>query len=127
MKRNTILWSALILLIPTVAQAQEAGGIWRPQVEIPWNRYYRHAELNDMLVRLQTQWPGFCEIETIGESYEGRSMNVLILPDQSTGDADSKPAMWVDGNVHGNEVQGGEAAVYLAWWLLEHKDTNPRA
>ena len=33
--------------------------------------------------------------------------------------------MWVDGNVHGNEVQGAEACVYLAWLLLERHGELP--
>ena len=38
--------------------------------------------------------------------------------------AHSKPAMWIDGNVHGNEVQGGEAVVYSIWYLLESYGSN---
>ena len=34
--------------------------------------------------------------------------------------------MWIDGNVHGNEVQGGEAALYAAWYLLENHGSNER-
>jgi hypothetical protein len=26
--------------------------------------------------------------------------------------------MWIDGNIHGNEVQGAEAVLYTAWYLL---------
>ena len=39
---------------------------------------------------------------------------------------DEKPAMWVDANVHGNEVQGSEATLYLAWYLLENYGSNER-
>ncbi len=110
-----------------VSMAQEAGGQWSPKVEIAWNRYYLHAELQGHMKRLQEAYPGFIEIETIGKSFEGRPMQVMILTNKGTGKHDHKPAMWVDGNVHGNEVQGGEATIYLAWWLLEHYETNPRA
>jgi len=111
----------------STGMAQEAGGQWQPKVEIHWNRYYKHAELLQQLQTLQQAYPGYIDLVEIGQSFEGRSMQVMILSDKSTGDHKSKPGMWVDGNVHGNEVQGSEAIVYLAWWLLEHKDTNPRA
>ncbi len=109
------------------APAQQAGGAWAPKVEIPWNRYYTHGELNDWMERLEQAYPGFVELEEIGRSYEGRPMVVMHLTNEATGAADDKVAMWVDGNVHGNEVQGGEAAIYLAWWLLEHYQDNQRA
>src|SRR6185436_11288057 len=31
--------------------------------------------------------------------------------------SERKPAMYIDGNIHGNEVQGGEAVAYTAWYL----------
>lgn len=113
--------------LPADATAQEAGGRWQPTVEIPWNRYYDYSELLGHMDRLQEAYPGFVEIVDIGESFEGRPMRVMILANKETGAHADKPAMWVDGNVHGNEVQGGEAAIYLAWWLLEHYEDNERA
>ncbi|TAH34858.1 MAG: peptidase M14 [Planctomycetota bacterium] len=114
----------LALLAPAAA-AQ--GGRMQPKVEIAWNRYYDHAELLAIMDRLQAAWPEFVRFVDIGESYEGRRMRVLVLANQRTGEDTGKPAMWVDGNVHGNEVQGAEAALYLAWWLLEHYADNERA
>src|SRR6185295_7217227 len=64
--------------------------------------------------------------EVIGKSIEGREMRVYTLIDAKTSKDGEKPAMWVDGNVHGNEVQGGEAVVYLAWYLLENYASNER-
>ncbi|MHC4822732.1 MAG: M14 family zinc carboxypeptidase [Planctomycetota bacterium] len=117
----------LSTMSPNPLTAQEAGGRWSPQVEIPWNRYYDHGELQQHMESLQQAYPGFVEIVDIGESFEGRPMRVMIVTNEATGDDREKVGMWVDGNVHGNEVQGGEAAIYLAWWLLEHYDTNERA
>ena len=114
-------------LITGPAHGQDAGGAWEPKVEIPWNRYYRHAELNGWMEELRAAYPDFVSIQEIGRSYEGRPMMLMTLTNSATGADADKAAMWVDGNVHGNEVQGGEAAVYLAWWLLEHYQDNERA
>jgi hypothetical protein len=108
-------------------RATAQGGRLAPKVEIAWNRYYDYAELLDIMHRLQAAYPEFVRTEDIGRTYEGRAMRVLVLTNQATGKDREKVGMWVDGNVHGNEVQGAEAALYLAWWLLEKYDTNERA
>ncbi len=97
-----------------------------PQVEIAWNRLYDYDEIHALLDRLEERWPALLSHEVIGASSEGRELRVYTLNDPATGAADTKPGMWIDGNVHGNEVQGGEAIVYAAWYLLENRDSNPR-
>ena len=91
-----------------------------PRVEIPWNRFYDYDEIYALLDRLMSEWPHLLSMEVIGTSTEGRELRVYTLNDPSTGPAESKPAMWVDANVHGNEIQGAEAIVYMAWYLLEN-------
>jgi hypothetical protein len=118
---STIIAPALL------ACAQQSGGQWSPKVEIPWNRYYTHGELQAQMNRLEKAFPNFVSQEQIGNSFEGRPMIVYTVGNQQSSDPHTRPAMWVDGNVHGNEVQGGEAVVYLAWWLLEHYEDNDRA
>lgn len=117
----------LSLFLTFAAVPQQAGGQWSPRLEIAWNRYYDYDGILAIERKLADAWPGFVALEDIGESHEGRPMRLLTLTNHKTGDHDTKPAMWVDGNVHGNEVQGAEAALYLAWWLLEHYETNERA
>jgi hypothetical protein len=115
------------LILSFAAAPQEAGGQWLPRVEIAWNRYYDYDGILALERRLADAWPEFVELRDIGESHEGRPLRLMILTERATGAHETKPAMWVDGNVHGNEVQGAEAALYLAWWLLEHRATNERA
>jgi len=98
----------------------------RPVVEIPWNRLYDVAELYAHFDRLAAAHPGWLEMRVIAHSVENRELRVYVLNDPATGTAEEKPAMWIDGNVHGNEVQGGEALLYAAWYLLENRATNPR-
>ncbi len=119
--------AAMFLLLLPAALLSAQGGRIQPRVEIPWNRYYTHEELLGLMDRLKEAWPGFVRFEDIGRTYEGRVLRVLVLTNQETGGDRDKVAMWVDGNVHGNEVQGAEAALYLAWWLLEHQESNERA
>ena len=97
-----------------------------PQVEIAWNRLYDYPELYGLMERLAARWPERMTSTLIGHSIEGREMRVFTLNNPATGLDTEKPAMWIDGNVHGNEVQGGEAVVYLAWYLLENYGTNER-
>jgi len=97
-----------------------------PRVEIPWNRLQDSAGIYGHLDRLVAQYPEFLSYELIGHSSLGREMRVYTLNNPGTGAQRSKPAMWIDGNVHGNEVQGGEAVVYLAWYLLENYESNDR-
>lgn len=99
----------------------------RPRIEIPWNRFYDTAEIYAHFDRLIAQWPELLSYEVVGVSVQGRELRVYTLTDPAGGADREKPAMWVDANVHGNEVQGSEATLYLAWYLLENHGHNPRA
>ena len=120
-----------LTLLPAPLQQAEGGfpGLpagRSPRVEIPWNRLYDYPEIHAHLDRLAAEWPDMLSYEVIGHSVEGREMRVYTLNDPSTGPAEAKPAMWLDANVHGNEVQGSEGVVYLAWYLLENHGSNER-
>ncbi len=126
---------ALLLAAPLLAAAPQAEAPTgfagtaagrAPQVEIAWNRLYDWDEVYGLLDRLAARWPDLLSFEVIGQSSEGRDLRVYTLNDPATGAPETKPAMWIDGNVHGNEVQGGEAVVYAAWYLLENRDSNER-
>ncbi len=95
-----------------------------PKVEIAWNRFYDYPDLLAHFDRVEAAFPAFVTHETIGRSVESRELRVYTVTDPRTGPASEKPAMWIDGNVHGNEVQGGEAALYALWYLCENAGSN---
>ena len=111
---------ALFLATPAAGQS-----VRTPHVAIAWDRFYDYDGLVDLCQRLSAGNPELCRLSFIGTSHEGRRMPLLTLSNRKTGPDESKPAMWVDGNVHGNEVQGSEAALYLAWLLLERHGELP--
>ena len=73
-----------------------------PKVEIPWNRFYDYPEVHAQLDRLEAAFPGLMRHEVIGHSVENREMRVYTITNPKTGADTEKPAMWIDGNVHGN-------------------------
>ncbi len=86
------------------------------KVKVEWNRFYDHAGLGSILARIHKEFPKLTKLYSLGKSVEGRDMWCLEVSSEK-GDAKRKPGMYIDGNIHGNEVQGGEAVAYTAWYL----------
>lgn len=99
---------------------------WKPKVQIPWNRWYHVPELHQSMRDLAAAFPDLVELRSIGKSVEGRDLLLCVLTDRTTGADTAKPAMWCDGNIHGNEVQAAETCLYMIWWLCENRDRAPR-
>ncbi len=93
------------------------GASYPRKVEVAWNRFYDHAGLGSILVRLHQAFPDLTELYSIGKSTEGRDLWCLEVTARKIGDPKRKPGMYIDGNIHGNEVQAGEAVAYTAWYL----------
>jgi hypothetical protein len=55
----------------------------------------------------------------------GREQYLITITAKNTGDHSEKPAMWVDGAIHGNEVNGVTCSLYLMWYLLTRYDYDP--
>lgn len=90
-----------------------------PRVQVSWDRYYDNATVGEIGRRLQAAWPDRCRLSSIGKSYEGRDLWLITVTDFRKGDPDRKPGMYIDGNIHSNEIQGTEIALYTAWYLCE--------
>ncbi len=87
------------------------------KVPVVWNRYYDHAGLTAILARLHRAFPELTKLYSIGKSTQGRHIWCLEVMARNVGDPDRKPGMYIDGNIHGNEVQAGETVAYTAWYL----------
>jgi murein tripeptide amidase MpaA len=86
--------------------------------DIRFDRFYRYAELTQILQSLVAEFPHLLSIESIGKSYEGRDIWVLTATNRTTGPAADKPAFWVEGNVHATEVAASVATVYCLHYLV---------
>lgn len=107
---------------PVAAQAGALAAIGAPRdpkVKLPWDTYYDHAGIGEIVKKLAAAHPNYIKAGTIGKSFEGRDLYILTVTDFRKGSADKKPAYYIDGNIHSNEVQGSEFALYIAWYLAE--------
>lgn len=110
---------------PVAGALAGLGSPPNPKVAVAWDRFYDHAGIAEIARRLGAAHPGFVKVGTIGKSTQGREMTLLTVTNFSVGDADKKPGMWIDGNIHSNEIQGAEFSLYTAWYLAEMADRVP--
>jgi hypothetical protein len=90
------------------------------EVSLSFDHFYDHGELTAALKSLQAANPELATLQSIGKSYEGRDVWAIVLNNPKTGPADRKSGYYIDGNIHGNEIQGGEVALYTVWYLLKN-------
>ena len=77
------------------------------KIEIPlrFDRYYTLEEVTEALRALNKAFPEFTTLEVVGKSEEGREIYALTINNPKTGKELEKPGVYVDGNIHGNEIQ----------------------
>ena len=101
------------------------GAPTSPKVRAEWNRYHDYAAAAKLLQELAAAHPQHARLQSLGKSYGGREMWLLTVTNFQQGDDRRRPAFWIDGAIHGNEIQASEAALYTAWFLLEMAGRAP--
>lgn len=98
------------------------------KIEVPlrFDRYYTYDEVATALKALNKAFPNLTTLESIGKSEEGRDIYALTINNPKTGEALDKPGVYVDGNIHGNEIQAGEVCLYYANMLLTKYGENEK-
>jgi hypothetical protein len=112
---------ALLVLITALAPAAAQNEITVP---LRFDRYYQLDEIAAALKALQAAHPELAVLEEIGKSDEGRSIYSMTVNNPKTGAALDKPGIYIDGNMHGNEIQGGDISLYLLDYLLGNYSRN---
>lgn len=80
--------------------------------------YPTSEEITTFLYQLESAYPELVEVSTAGYSWQGRPIVALRIGNEATGDPDSRPAMYVDGQHHAREAVSSEAVLYFLWYLL---------
>ena len=89
--------------------------------------YPIHAKVNARLQELARKYPKIARAEIIGKTREGRDMMVMEITSKDTGIGTSKPAVWLDANIHAGEVTGRLYMMYFIERLLFEYGKNQDA
>jgi hypothetical protein len=116
MKRtNAIIILALLGSLALPAAAPVSHPV---RVPLSFDFYYTYDMVVEALQALNKAYPKLTHLDLVGKSEEGRSVYCLTVNNPASGAELSKPAIYVDGNIHGNEIQAAEVALYLLDFLL---------
>merc|ERR1711923_667149 len=88
--------------------------------KIDWEDYYPHEDLNAFIQGLADA-NDFAEIINIGQSYEGRDMNVLAITKAGPG----KPNVWLEAGIHAREWISPAVATFIVRELVEDYAEHP--
>ena len=89
-----------------------------------FDRFLRYDEMVAWLEAKAKKYPSLLTLESYGTSYKGRPLVLATITNSSTGAADTKPAHWIDANIHATEVTGGVAALFVIHYLLENSTSD---
>lgn len=121
---KTLAYSIVIIVLMTVispvSNAQKSASDPQFKVKIDFNRWHDVNELWDDMARLEKAFPKFLNLASVGKSHNGQEIMYMAINNPATGPELSKAAMYVDANIHGNEIQGGEICLYTIWYLMEN-------
>ena len=90
------------------------------------DRYFRYAELTDLVRGWVDAHPEIATLGTIGQTGEGREIWVVTITNRATGPDTEKPAYYVDANIHAGEVTGSAVALGTIQHLLTRYGTDER-
>ena len=110
-----------LLAFSLPAQKPDVGPI---SVPLRFDHYYPLDQVYAALTALNKAYPALTTLEEVGKSDEGRPIMAMTVNNPKTGAALNKPGVYVDGNIHGNEIQGGEISLYLLDYLLGEYGKN---
>lgn len=116
----SILAMGVALLSAAPVQAQQRGSDPEHRLDLTWDRWLDHDEIGERLRLMERTWPEFLSLQSLGNSFGGREMWLMTINNPRTGDELEKAGMFIEANVHGNEIQGAEVTLYTIWYLMEN-------
>ena len=113
---------ALLLAIAFCLGASAAQPL-KPKTTPPdprFDRLYPNDKILDFLKGYAAAYPDWVSLKSIGKASAGGDIWLVAISNPATGPELSKPAVYVDGATHANEIQGTEVCLYLIHYVLNN-------
>jgi hypothetical protein len=120
MIRKKATAATAVLIIASLSACLTAA-----EVKLTFDHFYDGPAVVEAIKSLHRAHPGLTELKVLGKSEEGRDIWLLTINNKKTGKDIGKPAVYVDGAIHGNEIQATEVCLYLTHYLLSNYSSNP--
>lgn len=91
-----------------------------------WDRLYPNAEVLSLMKAYAAAYPDFVTLESLGKTSSGGDTWLLTITNRRKGTPESKPAVYIDGSTHANEIQGTETCLYTVDFVLRNYGKLPR-
>ena len=108
-------------LLPPRPSSSDDADPSRPLLGLTFDHYYDAAALAAAVEKIHAAFPGWTRLEEMGKSREWRPLWVVSVFDPAGRPVEDRPAMYIDGNTHGNEIQGAETGLFTVKYLLIHR------
>jgi len=114
----------LVVFICFTLSANNRFSVDKVKVPLTFDDFYSYEMVVSALKKLNKAYPDISRLDLIGKSEEGRSIYAMTINNPKTGKELDKPGIYVDGNIHGNEIQATEVTLYLMNYLLTNYGKN---
>ncbi|NOY37604.1 MAG: hypothetical protein GXO83_08510 [Chlorobi bacterium] len=123
MKRYYILTAFLLFfVVVSTGMAQDS----KVTVPLRFDHYYPYEQVVAALKALNKAYPSLTHLNLVGHSEENRQIWAITINNPKTGKESDKPGVYVDGNIHGNEIQASEVCLYFVNYLLTNYGKNDK-
>ncbi len=117
----------LLLLVAFVAVDGQRQSCATFDGGIDMCRYESHEQMIRKLQTLAARYPHLAAVGSVGKSVQGRDLIFIKISGNATQGRDLlEPMFKYVGNMHGDETLGRQLLIYLAQFLLQNYESNPR-
>ena len=116
LSRIVLVTLLCIMLSVSVMPASTPVTAAPKSADIDWTVRHDLEFYKTTMDQLAKDYPNVAKVYSIGHSWRERDLWTIEITSQSN--TAKKTGIYVVGNIHGNEHESAESAMYTAWWLV---------
>ncbi len=88
-------------------------------------RFPLYDELTASLAEMAARHPHLVSVDAIGRSHRGREVWMATVTDRRAGPPEEKPGVYMDGNIHAEELTAGAAVLHVLDRMVQGAGDDP--